>query len=134
MPYFTVGRAQLTNRRALTKTSMSSYFHSMLSKMNPSFPNIFLSLLRHIFADERRSRQRFEGPDDTAAAQVMGNNTQAGSRNYELHFDVREAQAAVDAMQTWRQHLLTKQQPVLVEAPVEEGGAEMSASDGSDIE
>ena len=29
---------------------------------------------------------------------------------------VREAQAAVDAMQTWRQHLLAKLQPVLVEA------------------
>ena len=40
----------------------------------------------------------------------------------------------MDAMQTWRQHLLAKQQAVLVEAPVEEGGAEMSASDGSDNE
>ena len=74
-----------------------------------------------------------EGPDDAAAAQVMGNSTQAWSKNYDLHFDVREAQAAVDAMQTWRQHLLARQQPVLVEAPAEEGGAEMSASDGSDI-
>ena len=77
-----------------------------------------------------------EGPDDAAAAQVMimGNSTQAWSRNYDLHFDVRKAQAAVDAMQTWRQHLLAKQQPVLGEAPAEEGGAEMSASDGSDNE
>ena len=73
-----------------------------------------------------------EGPDDAAAAQVMGNSTQAWSKNYDLHFDVREAQAAVDA--TWRQHLLAKQQPVLVEAPAEEGGTEMSASDGSDNE
>ena len=52
------------------------------------------------------------------------------SKNYDLHFDGREAQAAVDAMQTWWQHLLAKQQPVLVEAPAEEGGAEMSASEG----
>ena len=75
-----------------------------------------------------------EGPDDAAAAQVMGNSTQAGSKNYDLQFDVREAQAAVDAIQTWRQHLLAKQQPVLVEAPAGEGRAEMSASDGSDKE
>ena len=39
----------------------------------------------------------------------------------------------MDAMQTWRQHLLAKQQPVLVEASAEEGGPEMSASDGSDL-
>ena len=63
-----------------------------------------------------------------------GNSTQAQSKNYALHFDVREAQAAVDAMQTWTQHLLAKQQPVLVEAPAEEGGAKVSASDGSDNE
>ena len=75
-----------------------------------------------------------EGPDDAAADQVMGNSTQAWSKNYDLHFDVREAQAAVDAMQTRRQHLLAKQQPVFVEAPAEEGGAELSASDGSDTE
>ena len=47
---------------------------------------------------------------------------------------LQQAQAAVDAMQTWRQHLLAKQQPVLVEAPGEEGEAEMSATDGSDTE
>ena len=141
MPYFTMGRAQLTDSpfavvnlggRAVTKTSMSSYLHIMLSRMDPSSPSIPPSLLKHIFVDGRRSRQRMEGPDDAAAARVLGNSTQAWSKNYDLHFDVREAQAAVNAMQTWRQHLLAKQQPVLVEAPAEEGGAEMSASDGSD--
>ncbi len=79
--------------------------------MDTSFLRIPPSLLRHIFVDERRSRQRVEGPDDAAAAQVMGNSTQASSKIYDLHFDVREAQAAVDAMQTWRQHLQAKQQP-----------------------
>ena len=43
-------------------------------------------------------------------------------------------QAVMDAMQTWRQHPLAKQQPVLVEASAEEGEAEMPASDGSDTE
>ena len=80
-----MGRAQLTDspfafvdlgRRALTKTSMSSWFHSMLSRMDPSFPRIPASLLRHIIADERRSRQMVEGPDVAAAVQVMGNSTQ----------------------------------------------------------
>ena len=74
-----------------------------------------------------------EGPDDAATAQVMGDSTQAWSENYDLHFDVREAQAAVDAMQTWRQNLMAKQQPGLVEAPAE-GEAEMFASNGSDTE
>ncbi len=64
-------------RRALIKTSKSSCFHSMLSRMDPSFPNVPPSLLRHIVVDERRGRQRMEGPDDAAAAQVMGNSTQA---------------------------------------------------------
>ena len=140
---FSVGRTQLTDSplafvdlsgRALTKTSMSSYLHSMVSRMDPSFSRIPPSLLRHIFVVERKSGQRVDGPDDAAAAQVMGNSTQAWSKNYDLHFDVREAQAAVDAMRTWRQHLLAKQQPVLVEASAEEGGAEMSASNGSDLE
>ncbi len=115
VPYFNMGRAQLTDSpfafvnlagRPLTKTSMSSCFHSMLSRMDSSFSRIPPSLLRHIFVDEGRSRQRVEGPDDAAAAQVMSNSTQAWSKNHDLHFDVREAQAAVDAMQTWRQHLL----------------------------
>ena len=83
---FSMGRTQLTDSpfafvdlsgRALTKTGISSYFHSMLSTMDPSFPTIPPSLLRQIFVDERRSRQRVEGPDDAAAAQVMGNSTQA---------------------------------------------------------
>ena len=143
VPYFTMGRAQLIDspfalvdpgRHALTKTSISSHVHSMLSKMDPSFPRIHPSLLRHIFVHERRSRQRAEEPHDAAAVQVMGNSTQAWSKNYDMHFDVREAQAAVIAMQTWRQHPLAKQQPVLVEAPAEEGGVAMSASDGSDTE
>ena len=47
VPYFTMGRAVLTDRpfafvdlggRALTKTSMSSNVHSMLSRMDLSFP------------------------------------------------------------------------------------------------
>ena len=84
MPYFTKGRAQLTDSpsafvdsggRSLTKISMSCYFDGMLSRMDPSFPGIPPSLLRHIYVDERRSRQRVEGPDDAAAAQVMGNST-----------------------------------------------------------
>ena len=67
---------------------------------------------------------------------ARGNSTQAWSKNHDLrrcmHFDVREAQAAVDAMQ----HLLAKQQPVIVEAPAQlrRVRAEMSASDGSDHE
>ena len=61
----------------------------------------------------------------------MGNSIQACSKNHDLPFNVREAQAAVDAMQTWRQHLLAKQQPVLVTAPAEEGGADVCASDGN---
>ena len=47
VPYITMDRAQLTDSPfafadlggcALTKTSMSSYFHSMLSWMDPAFP------------------------------------------------------------------------------------------------
>ncbi len=139
--YLTMSKAQLTNNpvpfvdlegRPLIKTSMSSYFCTMLSKMDPSFLGSSPSLLGHIFVDQRRSRQRVEGPLVAAVARVMGNSTQASRQNYDLHSDVREAQAAVDAMQTWRQHLLAKQQAVLVEAPAEEGAAEMSASDGTD--
>ena len=50
-----------------------------------------------------------------------------GARTRTCTFDVREAQAAVNAMamQTWMQHPLAKQQPVLVEVPAEEGGGDV---------
>ena len=64
VPDFTMGRAQLTDSpsafvdlggRALAKTSMSSYLHSVLSRVDPSFPSIPPSLLTHVFVDDRRA-------------------------------------------------------------------------------
>ena len=75
-----------------------------------------------------------EVPDDAAAAQVMSNNTQAWSKNHDPRSCGCHALPVHALRQTWRQHLLAKQQPVLVEAPAEEGGAEVSAYDGSDME
>ncbi len=62
----------------------------------------------------------------------MGNSSQAWSKKHALQLVVREAHAAVDAMQTWRQHLLARRHAV--EAPPKDGCSITSASHGSDID
>ena len=56
--------------------------------------------------DERRSKNRVDGPADADAAMVMGNSTNAWDRFYDMRFQQRNAAAAVDAMTGWRQGML----------------------------
>jgi hypothetical protein len=58
--------------------------------------------------DERRSADRAPGPEDSAAAMVMANSTRAWDQSYDLQFQRRGAQEAVDSMQIWRQHMLAR--------------------------
>ena len=104
----------------LTKSNFSVYFMKMTRAIDPSFPKLAPSMLRHVFVDERRSKQRVEGPEDKGAAHVMGNSERQWELSYDLQFDTREAQAAVDAMDTWRCGVLaevgpSKQLPCLEE-------------------
>ena len=63
------------------------------------------SKLRQVFVAERRSDDRAAGPSDAAAARVMGHSA-AQWTTYDVHLHNRETQIAVDAMPTWRQHML----------------------------
>lgn len=71
--------------------------------------------LRHIFVDERRSLNRTAGPSDAEAAMVMGNSTRAWDRYYDMRFQRRGAEAAVNAMPGWRQNMLAGQGSAIVE-------------------
>jgi len=55
---------------------------------------------------ERRSSGRVGGPEDDAAAHVMGNSLSTWDAVYDRSYDRRRAQGAVDAMQQWRAGVL----------------------------
>lgn len=59
--------------------------------------------LRTIFVAERRSATAVEGPGEVGAALAMGNSPGMWDRVYDRSFRRRELQAAVDAMQLWRE-------------------------------
>lgn len=56
--------------------------------------------------DERRGVQRADGPEDAEAAMIMGNSTRAWDRFYDMRFQRRGAENAVNAMPQWRSQLL----------------------------
>ena len=63
-------------------------------------------MCRSIFVHERRSSGRVGGPEDDAAAHVMGNSLSTWDAVYDRSYDRRRAQGAVDAMQQWRAGVL----------------------------
>ena len=65
------------------------------------------SMCRHIFVDERRSDARAEGPDK-GASMAMGNSENAWDQHYDKqrHFNPRDCQEAVNAMDIWRESML----------------------------
>ena len=86
-------------------SNFTMYWAKMLLSMGLS-PPISPSLCRQVFVHERRSAERVEGPSDRGAAMVMGHSLAQWSKWYDLDFHRRESQQAVDAMATWRDHLM----------------------------
>lgn len=92
----------------------SSYFSNWFMRLHSSFPNICTTFapsnLRHVFVDERRGGigedPPEEGPSDWGAARAMGNSEARWDTSYDRHRHARELQAAVGAMDTWRERLL----------------------------
>ena len=113
----------------LTKTNFSTYFMKITRAIEPNFPNLAPSLLRHVFVDERKSKARVAGPEDKGAAHVMGNSERQWEESYDLKFDTREAQAAVDAMDTWRCGVLAAVGPSKQLPCLEEEDEPLSSSD-----
>jgi len=94
-----------------------------------------------VFVDERRSAGRAPGPTDAAAAMVMANSLQQWDRSYDLKIRKREAQAGVNAMAVWKQHMLQQGKqgegcgaPVDAEAGAAGGGEEAGPSGPVDWE
>ena len=88
--------------------------------------------------DERRGADRAEGPQDNQAAMTMGHSEAAWDAFYDKNYQRRECQAGVDAMNVWRQHMLTRAAEPRLAAPAANDGAlvvygmndlHMSASD-----
>ena len=94
------------NGRPMEKAAcLTHYWGHMLAQMGSKakFPP---NRLRHIFVDERRSKQRVEGPTDKDASKVMGNSEVQWDRAYDLRAFKRDTRAAVEAMPTWRAAML----------------------------
>lgn len=84
--------------------------------------------------DERRSRDHAAGPEDPAAAMVMGNSERAWEEAYDLHFQTRDAQAAVVAMGQWRQAMLARAAAAEAEAEATPPGPQVDVVLTSDSE
>ena len=98
----------LKGKPMLMASKMSFYWSGHLCQrlgISKVFPP---NRLRHIFVDERRSRQRVEGPDDGGAALVMGNSEIRWSKSYDLRAMQRKSTHAVEAMGAWRAAMLAK--------------------------
>ena len=65
------------------------------------------------------------GPKNNQAAMLMGNTEAAWDRHYDAHYQMREAQAGVDAMSVWRQEMLHKQ-AAPVQPPIQDADASIS--------
>ena len=115
--------------RPMQKASNLSHYWEQLLKRLGSRAMFPPNRLRHIFVDERRSRQRVEGPDDTGASQVMGNSVRQWDKVYDLRAFQRETTAAVESMPGWRKAMLEQSQaPPRLQGAQEEGD---SSDDGS---
>ena len=55
---------------------------------------------------ERRGSTAVQGPNEVGGAMAMGNSPAMWDRVYDRSFRRREMQAAVDAMELWRQGAL----------------------------
>lgn len=96
-----------TTGGGLSSSSLNKHWQSWL-KQQGGVPHLPPSTCRHIFVDERMSNERVEGPKNQGAAMAMGNTVASWGRYYhkQKHFHPRDCQAAVNAMDVWRQHVV----------------------------
>ena len=95
-----------------------SYYSQQAMKRAGLKQYIPVHTLRHIFIDERRGEDRVPGPQDAAAAQIMGNCEAQWDKTYDLKFNRREAKKAMKAMPTWRTAMLNKPVDAEEDTPV----------------
>ena len=65
---------------------------------------------------ERRSSTAVDGPSEVGASMAMGNSPDMWDRVYDRSFRRREMQAAVDAMEVWRQKAIGSTDTAAMEA------------------
>lgn len=90
----------------LTAVNLFQWFQQLLSIHDASFrfpPN----QLRHMFVDERCSAEAVSGPKGSGAARIMGNSVERWAISYDRNLQKREVQAAANAMEGWREELLS---------------------------
>ncbi|DBB01329.1 TPA: hypothetical protein ACH3X3_011720 [Trebouxia sp. C0006] len=110
-----------TAGKEISSSMWSPYFSRLLSKLGTA--RFTAQQLRSIFVAERRSTIAVE----VGAALAMGNSPGMWDRVYDRSFRRREMQAAVDAMQLWREgaigvvdvEALANVMPVVLEEEIE---------------
>ncbi len=65
--------------------------------------------LRHIWVSERFSEARAPGPNDSAAARIMGNSVAQWEVTYDIGGARRDAVHTAAAMMAWRQSMLGRE-------------------------
>ncbi len=91
-----------------------AYWHRIIQASGACFS---ARTLRHIFVAERRGPGRVEGPDDAAAAMIMGHSIKQWDLAYDKNYERTLAQAAVDNMQMWRDNLCHQPVPEVQQQP-----------------
>lgn len=110
--------------KGFDNATFSTYWTNWLlanggNRMPPSF-------CRQVFVAERRDDARVVGPSDQGAALIMGNSVAQWDKWYDMQFEGRLGQNAVDAMASWRQALLN--------GPDAEPDVQAMSVNGSDTE
>lgn len=96
---------QPTTGLAMTNVNLSQWFQQVQAQFSAPF-RFPPGQLRHIFVDERCSAEAVAGPSNKGAARIMGNSTERWAISYDRNLPQREVNAAVSAMQQWREQLL----------------------------
>jgi hypothetical protein len=91
---------------AMSNVNLSQWFQKMLGRFEAPF-RFAPSNLRHIFVDDMCSGKHVAGPDHNGAARIMGNSVERWAISYDRNMHSRQVQAAVQAMEGWRQELLS---------------------------
>jgi hypothetical protein len=99
-----------------TLHTVSGYWKQLVLGDLDASKRFGVQLCRSIFVGERRSVNRVEGPVDRAAAMVMGHCEKVWNTNYDRQYSMRNAAQCIQAMQGWREGLLTRHRAAVAAA------------------
>ena len=93
--------------RPYSLSGFSYHFRKLYSKAGAP-ASITPQRLRHIWVSERFAEDRAPGPDDSAAARIMGNSVAQWEVTYDIGGARRDAVHTAATMMAWRQCMLDR--------------------------